>query len=147
MAMWQDLEDYLFDYHEDGSEFSNREYADATGIDNLEASAHIQSYLSAQRSPKGNTLYVLHRREGTRTSNSRWLVGEKKFNANMVGRAYASDVVCQFVRAVEKDLARMGSVNPRVRRYVSGQIRSIMDGALVVLQAAVEGGYEPPEAA
>lgn len=141
MRRWERLEAYLFDFDLTGGSFSVYEYAAAVGISVAEASHDIQAYLYEQRKPDGraHALYVLRRMPGTRTRNARWAVGQRTRNVADVGRSLHSDVRRRVLRAVAPDLRQIGAINPRAAKRAERAITSIVDGALVVLEQAVEG--------
>ena len=99
----------------------------------------VQSYLRAQRAKKSRTLYVLRRKPGTRTVNSRWAVGVRTQDARLIGRALADDTQRKVTRAFMPDLVRLRQLNPRAARRVETQINSVVNGAMILLAAAAEG--------
>jgi len=140
MTRWERLEEYLFDHDKAGTDFSAYEYAKETALPDVsEASEDIQDYLRAQRSKKSRTLYVLHRKPDTRTSNSRWQVGVKTKDARLIGRALASDTKRRVMRAFMPDLVRLRELNPHAAKRVESQIEAVLDGAMTILAAAAEG--------
>ena len=152
ISRWERLEDYLFTHKQAGSDFSAAEYAQARGFDIEEASQDIQSYLAAQRArpwknAKGEmvggskTLYVLSRKPGTRTRNTRWVVGVRTKNALMIGEGLSSDVRIKVRRAFVPDLQRLRELNPRAATQAERQIEGVMDGALRILDLAARGSY------
>lgn len=139
---WERLEEYLFDHDKDGTDFSSREYAAATGLDPEDASLDIQGYLTAQRGVRSRTLYVLRRKPGTRTFNARWAVGAKSRDARLVGRTFFDDTRARVLRAFKPDLIRIRAINPRAARQVEAQIDSVIEGALLVLETAATLGAD-----
>jgi hypothetical protein len=139
---WKRLEEYLVRNNKFNEEFTAAEYAAKLDMDVPEATDDIQSYLRAQRTGDardGGTLFVLRRVPGTRTRMARWLVGRNKADARGVGRTFHDDVRARAMRAFRPDLLRIAELNPRQARFVESQIHATIDGALVVLGAAVQG--------
>lgn len=145
MKRWERLEQYLATLSV-GSDFAACDYAEAAGLEHVEASADIQAYLAAQRAEDSNTNYVLRRQAGTRTRNARWVIGVKTADARKIGRALFDDTACKVQRAMVPDLQRLAALNPRAARVVDGQTRAVLQGALVVLESAAQGfGPDPDE--
>jgi len=140
MTRWERLEEYLFDHDKDGSDFTVYDYAEASEEEVPEASLDIQGYLVAQRRLRSRTLYVLRRQPGTRTKNARWAVGVRTKDASKIGRALYDDTKARVHRAFMPDLIRVRTLNPRAARRVELQIDAVIDGALKVLEVAVQGG-------
>ena len=136
---WERLEEYLFDHDKDGTDFSVHEYIAEVGISSYDGPMDIQSYLKAQRAKKSRTLYVLRRKPGTRTVNSRWAVGVRTQDARLIGRALADDTKRKVTRAFMPDLVRLRQLNPRAAKRVELQINSVVDAAMVILANAAEG--------
>ena len=139
MKRHERLEEYLFDHDKDGSDFSAVEYADAVDIDGADASADIQAYLVAQRGVRADTLYVLYRKPGTRTTSARWMVGTKAADARRIGKALTDDTKHRVMEAFAPDLHRIAKLNPQAARRTAAQISGVMDGVLKVLEAAAQG--------
>lgn len=137
MTKWEQLEAWLFERRTFGGDMTNEDIAEALDISHSEASDYIQSYLDAQRSPHSRTLYVLHRTG--RTSSAVWHVGERTADARATSHQYFDDVRHRFVRAVEPDLARIAEINPRAARKCKAIIEAVGDGAMRLLQVAVDG--------
>jgi len=139
---WERLEEFLFDHHELGSDFSAVEYADGMDFAYVaDATADIQSYLRAQRSPRSTTLYVLQRVPSTRARKARWIVGEKTVHARSVGTGLADDVANRVKRAYLPDLNRIGTIRPRTT-LVHRQTE-LIDHGLALFAAAAQGmGFE-----
>lgn len=137
MKKWETLEEWLYDNRLLGGSFTSHDVADGLRISGPEATQHIKSYLTAQRSPTSTTLYVLHR-EG-RTSRSIWFAGMRAADVKATSSQFFDDVAHRFFKAVELDLVRIGEINPRMRRRCERIIEAVGKGALVVLRAAVDG--------
>jgi hypothetical protein len=134
---WEKMEAWLFDNYEDRpGAFTSRELAAALDVDNQEASRMIQAYLDAQRRLNASTLYVL-KREG-RTSKAVWSIGQRTGDARVIGRTLFEDVDVKVKRAFSHDLDRLAQRNPRAAKYVEAKLQAVVDGALVVLAAAVD---------
>jgi hypothetical protein len=152
MVRWERLEQFLVEKFENGGEFTQAEYASALGLPGREATADIRAYLDEQRKPndpetgrpRSRALFLIHRQPGTRTSLSVWDVTAKHYAADalLVGQAFVSDTRCRFERAVELDLKRIAIKNPRAAKRVRRQIGAIAEGALVMLDAAVQGALD-----
>jgi hypothetical protein len=137
LTKWEVLEEWLHDRHTFGGDFDSVDVAEGLGIDPADASQHIQSYLSAQRSPKSSTLYVIHRTG--RTTSSRWHSGIRTADARATSYQYFSDVTRKFERALAPDLQRIAALNPRAARRCHSIIEAVGEGAMKVLLAAVDG--------
>ena len=134
---WEKMEAWLFDQYEDRpGTFTSKELATNLDVSNQEASRLIRSYLDAQRGGKASTLYVL-KREG-RTTNAVWSVGQRTVDARIIGHTLFEDVDAKIHRAFAPDLKRLAARNPRAARYVEAKLQAVVDGALVVLAAAVD---------
>jgi hypothetical protein len=153
MHRWERLQQYLFDHDRDNTHFTAVEYAAATGLSTEEATADIQSYLSAQRIPprrnkdgdeiaRSATLYVLHRLPGTRTRNAQWAVGTRAANRKALGLALYDDTLRHAERAFQPDLVRLRQINPRQAKQVERQINMVLRGAMQVLRGAAQGVAE-----
>lgn len=150
LTRWERLEEYLVDKDLVGGSFTAREYASDMDFDDVaEATQDIQYYLRAQRRLKKNktsrTLFVLHRRPHTRTSNARWEVGVRTADARAIGKSLTSDTRRRVERAFQPDLLALKAHNPRVGRLVQTQIDMVIDGALKILDAASQGSYDRDE--
>jgi hypothetical protein len=108
-----------------------------------EASALIQDYLAAQRNPLQRTGYVL-RREG-RTRGAVWYVGHRTQDMRRRGEQFVDDTRCAVMRAFKPDLEAIGMANPRARVKAERAIEAMVDGALVVMAAAVDGAMPEEE--
>jgi len=135
MAQWEELEEWLFDH--DTERFNVHELATSMEIETPHASQLIQSHLTAQRRPDSTTLFVL-KREG-RTKTAIWSVGQRTVDARIIGGTLFEDVSVKVHRAFEPDLRRLAERNPRAARYAERKIEAVMEGALTVLKAAVDG--------
>ncbi len=134
MKRWEQMEEWLFD-HEVGT-FTSQQLAADAGIKRAEASRWISAYLDAQRSKTAATLYVL-KREG-RTAKAIWSVGERTTDARIINGTLFEDVKVKVRKAWEPDLNRLATRNPRAARYVEAKLGAVIDGALVVLAAALD---------
>jgi hypothetical protein len=143
MTRWEKLERYLSEHKLPGQSFTSIDYSTATKRTRLDATTDIQAYLDAQRSVEARTLYVLKREPGTRTSNARWSVGVRTRDARRLGKQFASDVHRQAMRAFKPDLVRLAVLNPHAAKKAESMIESVIDGALKVLEHAVNGIDEP----
>ena len=164
--VWESFEDWL-ETVDDGEEFvpcaiesyplsfqhehdGIRSYADEYGLDNWQASYELQAYLREQRKrPRKNkegkiiggslSSYHIHRQVGTRTRTAVWGKGTRAKDSRAIGRAYHNDTVRKAVRAFEPDLLRLADQNPQAARRARRQIKMTLDGAMTILEAAVEG--------
>lgn len=134
-ARWERLEEWLFDHETE--HFTSLDLADGLELRRQAASRYIQSYLTAQRRPNSTTLYVL-KREG-RTSRAEWSVGQRVADARVIGGTLFEDVSVKVKRAFGPDLEHLAALNPRAAKYAERKIEAVMDGALRVLQASVDG--------
>jgi hypothetical protein len=128
------MEEWLFDHEIET--FTSRQLAPDAGITRAEASRWIGAYLDAQRSPSAATLYVL-KREG-RTTSAIWSVGQRTTDARIINGTLFEDVKVKVRQAWEPDLRRLATKNPRAARYVEAKLGAVIDGALVVLAAALD---------
>lgn len=142
MNRWEQMEEWLFTYFDaeprPSAQFTSIELSVSTGISRTEASRWIQAYLAAQRRSDSGTLYVL-KREG-RTGMARWSVGQRTADARVISHTLFDDVRTKVQRAWKPDLERLAERNPRAARYVEAKLAAIMDGALVMLGAALDDG-------
>ncbi len=136
---WERLEEYLYDYDLSGKTFAARRYASERGLPMKEASRDIQAHLSAQRTKKSRTLFVLKREPGRRTRNAVWSVGQRTVDVRALGQGFGDDVKAKFRRAVAPDIIRISQINKRAAKEAERKIDAIADGALKVLEAAVMG--------
>ncbi len=135
MTSWERLEEWLFDH--EGETFDTYRLSNEMKVTAPAASGMVQSYLSAQRRKHARTLYVLHR-EG-RTTKAVWSFGIRAADARAIGNTLSDDVRAKVLRAFAPDLKRIATRNPRAARLAERQIHSVIDGALVILAAAVQG--------
>ena len=156
MARWERLEEYLYEQHDRNPRFTftSRDYAAEVGLDAEEASSDIQAYLNAQRirpyqaskasAPKGGakTLFVLHRRPGTRTSSAVWTAGVRTENAISIGAGLTDDVKRRIMRAFRPDLLHIADRNPRAARRIEAQLGATIDHAIGILEVATRGGFD-----
>jgi hypothetical protein len=137
VTRWEQLEAWLFESNTFGGQFTNHDVADGLGVSSSEASTYLQSYLDAQRSTRSRTLYVIHRTG--RTSTAVWQAGVRTADVRATSNQFFDDVKVRFVRAVEPDLARIAELNPRARRKCEAIIDAVGEGAMKLLQVAVDG--------
>jgi hypothetical protein len=143
MTRWERLEAWLFDQDLQNGEFTAVEYAAAQGFEVEEATRDIQGYLSAQRVRRGSqTLFVLRRVPGTRTTSSRWHVGVSVKDARAIGTGFSDDVARRALRAFEPDLLRLAERNPRAKRQVEAQVRATIGHAVEILALASQGTFD-----
>ena len=136
-SRWEKMEAWLFDNYEDRTgTFTSQELAQSMDVSRQEASRLIRSYVEAQRRGNTSTLYVL-KREG-RTSQAEWSVGQRTADARIIGQTLFEDVNVKVRNAFAPDLRRLAARNPRAARYVEAKLSAVVDGALVVLAAAVD---------
>ena len=139
MTRWEKMEEWLFNYFEGqprpGARFTSVELSVSSGVTRPEASRMIQSYLSAQRRPQAATLYVLKRED--RTSKAQWSVGERTADARVINDTLFEDVRRKVQRGWGPDLQHLAERNPRSAKYVEAKLTAIMDGALIMLGAAL----------
>lgn len=95
----------------------------------------IQSYLDAQRGPRSTTRFILHRTG--RTSAAVWAAGHRVTDARATSYTLGDDVHAKVMRAFVPDLNRLGRLNPWAAKYTEAKIHAVVDGALVILQAAL----------
>jgi hypothetical protein len=115
--------------------FTSRELADSLGISYSSASWLIQSYLSAQRTGRSQTLFVL-KRQG-RTTKAVWSAGERSQDARERLDSFAKDAVRTIERALEPDLLRIVEINPRAKHAVA-VCRATIRASLVALGVALD---------
>jgi hypothetical protein len=152
MLRWERLETFLNDKFDNGGHFTQAEYVHATGLPGREATADIRAYLEEQRKPndpetgwpRSRALFLIHRQPDTRTSLAVWNVTAKHYAADalLIGQQFLSDTKCRFELAVKPDLDRIAAKNPRAAKRVRRQIGAIAEGALVMLDAAVQGALD-----
>jgi hypothetical protein len=135
--MWEELESWLFESNTFGGQFANADVAKGLGVGSYTATRYIQSYLGAQRRPKSRTLYVLHRSD--RTTRAVWHVGVRAADVRATSHQFFDDTKRRFTRALEPDLARVAALNPRARRKCEAIIEAVGEGAMRLLQVAVDG--------
>jgi hypothetical protein len=158
MTRWERLEGWLHNHNKTGTTFTVQEYAADEGLDVDDASADIQSYLSAQRvQPRwvedddgavkevdaSKTTYVLRRLPGTRTRNAQWAVGIRTADARLLGAAFSDDVRAKVLGAMMPDIKRISALNPRTGKLVEQQMTAVVDYALPLLEMA-SLGMQPP---
>jgi hypothetical protein len=137
MKRWEMVEEYIDDNVPIGQAFTSMGYAAGAGVSRHEASEHIQAYLTAQRGTRARTKYVLKRQPGSRTSNTRWSVGERPRDVRSLGLTFSNDVKAKWMYAVEPDIRRIAAINPAAARRAEKVCDATLDGALKVLEAAV----------
>lgn len=133
------MEAWLFDNYEDrpGS-FNSRDLAASLDVPRQEASRLIRAYVDAQRLENASTLYVL-KREG-RTATAIWSVGQRTLDARIIGHTLFDDIDTKVRKAFRPDLDRLAARNPRAARFVEAKLTAVIDGALVVMAHALDGG-------
>lgn len=147
---WERLEEWIFDREDaverrviEKSAFTHADLADGLGLDSMEATYMIQSYLDAQRRSASTTLYVLKRKG--RTTASVWSVGHRTVDAKLIGGTLFEDVVVKVKNSYGPDLKRLAARNPRAAKYAEAKIAAVVEGALVVLASAVDSIFDPDE--
>src|SRR5262249_5161557 len=129
MARWEQLEEWLYDTEPDT--FTSHDVAAGLHVSYGEASEFISAYLEAQRAENSRTLFVLKR--SGRTSAAIWSYGDRVVDARAISRTLRDDVHVKVLHAFAPDLRRLATRNPRAAKRVERVIRSVVDGALVVL--------------
>src|SRR5262245_61962410 len=137
MTRWEQLEEWLYETRPLGGRFTQEEVAERFDVTGRAATAYIRAHLDAQRSIRSRTLYLIHR-EG-RTSKAIWIVGVRSADARALSHQYFDDVRQRFLIAVEPDLVRIGALNPRARRKCEAIVAAVGEGAMRLLQVAVDG--------
>lgn len=138
MALWEELEEYLFDREALGEMFNTHALAADWKVPVRDAQRYIASYQRAQRSPKSKTLFVLYRQAGTRTSSTMWCVGTHASDARAVGAQAADDFkhrVDTFTRPV---LERIGVLNPRAIPAAKAAVHGL-EASIEMLVALLDG--------
>ena len=143
MTKWLTLEDWLVETMPDGGSFTHADVVSHFGVSGAEASRMVQSYLRAQRSEDSQTLYVLHREN--RTAAAVWTAGVRTIDARQTSGQFFDDVAYRWIAAVTPDLRRIAAINPRAARKCRQIIRAVSEGAMTVLQVAVDGEIEGDE--
>ena len=115
-ARWRQLDEHLYETGALGLVFNSAALADDLGLSTPDASALIQAYLNAQRGAESKTRYLL-RREG-RTRAATWHVGVRTKDVRLHIGQFASDVRRRVERAIEPDLRRALTLNPRATHVV-----------------------------
>lgn len=153
---WEVFEDWLYDQHTKNgmTQFTQESYRKDTGRTSAEASGDIQAYLAAQRKrPQkkkledgtminvggSETLFVLHREPGTRTSVAVWLIEVRTADARLIGKSFGDDVRRRARRAFRPDLLRIAERNKRAAKQVEAQIEATLDHAIAILDLAAQG--------
>lgn len=136
---WEILENWLYERAINGvtPHFTSHEVADGLDIDTLTATRYIQAYLSAQRSTKSDTLFVLSR--SGRTKTAIWHAGVRTSDARGTSHQFFDDVVTRFHRALEPDLKRIAVLNPRAGRKCERIVTMVGENAMALLLLAVDG--------
>lgn len=135
---WERLEEWLYETHTlGGGSFTSLDVANGLDVPRHDATRYIRSYLDAQRAQSSRTLYVLHR--SGRTSRAVWSVGVRSADARATSHQFFDDIQQRFVRAVEPDLVRIATLNPRARRKCEAIIGAVATGAMQLLRVAVDG--------
>ena len=120
-------------------EFTVHDYANWRGAETEEGSAHIQSYLRAQRNETLNTYYMLYRCPGTRTSTARWRCGVKAGDVRRRDRTLVDDIETA-IDVWAKDQEQVGRRNPRQVAKVRGKVDVLVTNIIPLIMAALEGG-------
>ena len=132
---WERLEEWLID-HED-AHFDAHQLAKSMRVPVGEASNLISGHLTAQRGKKSKTLFVL-KRQG-RTRNAVWSVGERTADAHLINQTLFTDIDVKIRKAFAPDLNALKARNPRAARRVELTLSAVVDGALAVMAAALNG--------
>ena len=139
MAQWNVLEQDIGEYGLVGTDWSASEYAEWAGMEVAEASAIIQSYLSAQRFGKRKqTRFALYRQPGTRGRSTRWLIGTKGSDADKMGRTFSEDVKARIKGALIPDYSKIGAIDPKATKRVDKKVDALLTGFVPLLEAAFE---------
>ena len=151
------MEEWLYDRWNSNppiKSFSQAEYAADLGLDGWEATGDIRAYQDeVRRRPKttvlkdgtvkttkgSESLFVIHREPGTRTSRAVWNVGDSTANARSVGRSFYSDVEVKVMDAFQPTLLRIAERNPRAAKQVEAQIKGTTTHALGLMEMAMVG--------
>jgi hypothetical protein len=137
---WEQLEEWLYETRTLGGTFTQADVAEHFGVEGRAATAFIRSYLDAQRARgprRPRTLYVIYR-DG-RTTAATWHVGVRTADARADSYQFFADVQHRFKIALSPDLLRIGELNPRARRKCDAIIDAVGEGAMRLLQVAVDG--------
>lgn len=138
MTAWEEFEEYLFDRDLLGEEFNAAAVAEDLGITVPEASRFIQVYLDAQNRKKANTLYIIRRVPGTRTTNAMWHVGARSSDARALAKQWKSDARRRIERALEPSLIRIAEKNPRAMPAAKAVLKGI-EACLDMMAALLDG--------
>lgn len=137
LERWQILESWLSrDWQPE--KFSARDLARELEIERCEASGLIYAYRDAQRN--GKTLFVL-KREG-RTRAAVYSIGERTTDAMALSRQLFSDVQVKVRNAYEPDLRQLAAINPHAAKRVELTLNAVLEGAMPILAAALNGASE-----
>lgn len=138
MTKWEQLEEWFYESMPNGGKFENADVIDRLGLSSgREATLYIQSHLRAQRAIQPRTLFVIHR-DG-RTSRAVWIVGVRTVDARGTSHQFFDDVQHRFVHALAPDLTQIAKLNPRAGRKCRQIIEAVGEGAMRLLQVAVDG--------
>jgi hypothetical protein len=130
---WKVLEDWILGTGT--MRFTAMQLAGSLRIPMSEASLLINSHLHSQRGRRSESLYLI-KREG-RTRNAAWTVGERTADVRILNDTLLGDIRVKVLRAWGPDMKRLAEINPRAARRVEMTLKSVIDGALVVLAGAL----------
>jgi len=137
LPRWQRLEAWIEET--EPTNFTAHELAAAFGVSPREASRMIQSYLTAQRGRRSETIYTLKR--AGRTKRAVWSVGQTTADARTLGRVLFDDFLTTMKRAYAPDMERIREVNPRAARFIVAKMET-MDAAVQLLGSALDSQIE-----
>ena len=120
---WELIEPFISNCYVDDTEFTARKYARLEGISIDEASSRIQSYLRAQR--RGETMWTIFRKPGTRVNSSVWIVGSDMEDAPIVTESGRSDIKVHITRALIPDVANMMRTDPNSNELIKEEIEDL----------------------
>ncbi len=144
LPVWLVFEQEVLDQLGVGASFSAVSIAQEYGIDGKDASEWIQRYLSAQRSPKSQTKYMLHRQ--ARTTAAVWTIGARTKDARDRLGQFGDDIITTLRRAVRPDIHRLAEVNPRAARVVGAALDPLLDSVGQTVKAVmIAVGWDPDE--
>ena len=142
MRKWEQLEEWIIAEELAGGDgsgwFTCAAVAEGFEVPGWQASRMIEAYLDAQRSPRVDTQLVIRRMPGTRTANTRWLVGATSRGAEAMGEQWASDAQRRFEREITPTLAAIGKANPRALRKAEAVVGAI-EASLELIGAMLDG--------
>lgn len=115
--------------------FTNKGVAARLECSEAQATRYIQNYLNAQRRKDSQTRYVLKRKG--RTKRAVWSVGERTRDAHSLTAQLGSDIQRRIERAIEPDIRRIATLNPRAVNPILNGITPLIDGMVQMIQAVV----------